>query len=221
MRWRRCARNWAARAGKAARSAACSVAAVGRWRWFAGFGGRRFWRRCGGRRRVRRRRRRQLPRLQSRPAAWRVFWIGSNSALNAEPFCSERPVAGAAGLGNQSLRDHLHERAVHSAPDQAQRQRYGLPDALSGHAQFQPAGRVRHRAHGRRARGDFSATGLPASTTRSTGAAVQPPTALPQRDSRRGLHRRLRCLQATALLQLLSRAQPEPAHRPTATTITC
>ncbi len=68
-----------------------------------------------------------------------IFWIGSNSALNAEPFSLARAIAGAAALRQQPLRHHVHERAVYAASDQAERQRHDLPDAHR-HAQFESAG---------------------------------------------------------------------------------
>ena len=90
-----------------------------------GFGGGRIWRR----------RTRQLPRLQSRPAARRHLLDRQQLGAERGAVCAARPDAGAAGLGHKPLRHHLHERALPAASDQAQRQGHDVPHALR-HAQL-------------------------------------------------------------------------------------
>ena len=93
------------------------------WRWI-----RRTWRRW--------RRARQLPRLQSRAAAWSDLLDGQQLGAECGAVCAVGPAADSAGVGYQSLRAYVHERAVSAQADQAERQRYGLPYAF-GLAQFQ------------------------------------------------------------------------------------
>ena len=97
-----------------------------------------------------------------------IFWMGSNSALNAEPFSLARSAAGAAGVGHESLRAHIHERAVYSATDEAERQGYGVSHAF-GIAQFESGGRICDGADGCRTRGRFFGRGLPPIYDPTTG----------------------------------------------------
>ena len=76
-----------------------------------GFGGGGF----GGAWRLWRRRARQLSRLQSRPAAWRDLLDRQQLGAQCGAVRLRGQVAAAAGFGHQSLRHHLHERAVSAA----------------------------------------------------------------------------------------------------------
>ncbi len=84
------------------------------------------------------RRRRTATSAASIPASRTAPSSGSAATRRStRSLCAARPAATAAGLGDQPLRHHLHERALPAASDQAQRQRYGLSHALR-HAQSSP-----------------------------------------------------------------------------------
>ena len=144
----------AAAAGSAEPSAAVVLAVAAVWRWW--------WRRLRRSRRRRRwRRTRQLPRLQSRAAPRRHLLERQQLGDQCAAVLSARPAAAAAGQRFQPLRAYVHERALYSAPHQAQRQRHGFPHAFR-HAPIHSRRLLCHRAHRLPERGgDFSAAGLP------------------------------------------------------------
>ena len=121
-----------------------SSGAVWRWRiWGRGrvrrVRRRRFWWRRP--RRIWRRTRRvwQFSRIQSGQPHGAIFWMGSNSALNAEPFSLRGQVAGTAGVGDEPLRADVYQRTLHSRTDETERQRQRVSDAVRL-AQLEPAG---------------------------------------------------------------------------------
>ena len=59
-----------------------------------------------------------------------IAWNGTNSAINALPFALLGQPQIQPPNGTNKLHDFVHERAVHSRTDQAQRQRHSLPHAL-------------------------------------------------------------------------------------------
>ena len=90
-----------------------------------------------------------------------IFWIGSNSALNAEPFAFAASPQQQPAIRHQPLRPHLHERArtFRTSPS---------PAARTPSSSRSPARAVRTRwtitqpcQPTPRKAGDFSAAGLP------------------------------------------------------------
>ena len=112
------------------------------------FGGRWVWRRRIRWRRIRwrriwwrswRRRSREFPQLQSRAAARSDFLDGQQFGAECGTFQPARPIAAAAGIGDEPVRTDFYQRALYPGADEAERQRHGVSDAV-GIAQFEPAG---------------------------------------------------------------------------------
>ena len=98
---------------------------AGRW-WL--WSGRIWWRRAG-----------QLPRLQPWAAAWGGLLGWKQFGAECGAVFIGGAAAGTAGVREQPVWHHVHERTLYSAPDQAERERHNVPDAFRD-AEFKPRG---------------------------------------------------------------------------------